>query len=181
MEEEASTEAKKSIQMEKDFLVAFDEHSDALFRHCFVRLRDREIAKDVVQETFAKTWDYLAKGKKVDHMRAFLYRVANNLIVDTVRRKRSVSLDNMIEADGFEVKDETTTDPGNVSDGRMAVKLLESLDEIYRTVVTMRFIDGLSPKEIAQALNISENVVSVRLYRGVERLKGIVDQQRFHT
>lgn len=181
MKEGAPPHTKKAQHMEKDFLVAFDEHSDALFRHCFLRLRDREIAKDVVQETFAKTWDYLSKGKKVDHMRAFLFRVANNLIVDTTRRKRSVSLDNMIEADGFEVKDETTTDPGNISDARMAVKLLESLDEIYRIVVSMRFIDGLTPKEIAQALNISENVVSVRLYRGVERLKSIVNQDHFST
>jgi len=166
-------------KVEADFLAAFDEHSDALFRHCFVRVRDREVAKDIVQETFTKTWDYLAKGKKVDHLRAFLYRVANNLIVDTSRRKRSSSLDHMMEEDGFEIKDESIRDPGNIADARLAMKLLDTLDEIYRTVITMRFIDGLTPKEIAQTLSISENVVSVRIYRGIERLKSIVDKPPF--
>lgn len=172
-EDKPLDEAKK---IEADFLAAFDEHSDALFRHCFVRVRDREVAKDIVQETFTKTWDYLAKGKKVDHLRAFLYRVANNLVVDTSRRKRSSSLDHMMDEDGFEVEDENLRDPASISDARFAMKLLDTLDEIYRTVVTMRFIDGFTPKEIAHALGVSENVVSVRLYRGIERLKSIVDK-----
>jgi RNA polymerase sigma-70 factor (ECF subfamily) len=162
--------------VEQEFLAAFDEHSDALFRHVFIRIRDREVAKDIVQETFTKTWDYLSKGKKVEHLRAFLYRVANNLIVDTSRRKRSSSLDNLMEEDGFEIEDETIRDPGDIPDARMAMKLLDTLDEIYRVVVSMRFIDGLTPKEISRALNVSENVVSVRLYRGIERLKSIVNK-----
>ncbi len=162
---------RKAEPAETAFLKAFDEHSDALFRHCFVRIRDREVAKDIVSETFTKTWDYLAKGKKIDHLRAFLYRVANNLIVDTSRRKRSSSLDTMMDEDGFEIEDESTKDPAEIGDARAAMKMLESLDEIYRTVITMRLIDGLTPKEIAQALSVSENVVSVRIYRGIERLK----------
>jgi RNA polymerase sigma-70 factor (ECF subfamily) len=177
-EKRPKNEAKKT---EEDFLAAFDEHSDALFRHCLVRVRDREVAKDIVQETFTKTWNYLAKGKKVDHLRAFLYRVANNLIVDTSRRKRSSSLDRMMEEDGYEVADESIRDPGNVPDARLAMKLLETLDDIYRVVITMRFVDGFTPKEIAQTLGVSENVVSVRIYRGIERLKGIVNEPRFHA
>jgi RNA polymerase sigma-70 factor (ECF subfamily) len=161
---------------EEDFLAAFEDHSDALFRHCLVRVRDRELAKDIVQETFTKTWDYLAKGKQVEHLRAFLYRVANNLIVDSSRRKRSSSLDHLMEEDGFEVEDENVRDPADIPDARLAMKLLDTLDEIYRVVVVMRFIDGLSPKEIARTLNVSENVVSVRLYRGIERLKSIVNK-----
>jgi RNA polymerase sigma-70 factor (ECF subfamily) len=139
-------------------------------------VRDREVAKDIVQETFTKTWDYLAKGKKVDHLRAFLYRVANNLIVDTSRRKRSTSLDTMMDEDGYEVADENVRDPSSIPDARYAMKLLDTLDEMYRTVITMRFIDGFTPKEIAAALNVSENVVSVRIYRGIERLKSIVNK-----
>jgi RNA polymerase sigma-70 factor, ECF subfamily len=164
---------KNAAATEREFLAAFDEHSDALFRHCFIRVRDREQAKDIVAETFTKTWDYIAKGKKVDHLRAFLYRVANNLIVDQARRKRSTSLDVMMDEEGFEIKDDSVRDPSTIGDARLAVRLLGTLDEIYRTVVTMRFIDGLTPKEIAGVLGVSENVVSVRLFRGLERLKQI--------
>ena len=165
-----------AAKLEKDFLAAYEEHADALFRHCVVRVRDREFAKDIVQETFTKTWDYLGKGKKVDHMRAFLFRVANNLIVDYSRRKKSSSLDTMMDEDGFEVVDESVTNPADVPDARAAMKLLDSLDEIYRTVITMRFVDSLTPKEIAIALHVTENVVSVRIHRGIARLKSFVDK-----
>ena len=157
--------------VQKEFLAAFDEHSDAIFRHCLIRIRDREVAKDIVAETYTKTWTYISEGKKVDHLRAFLYRVANNLIVDTSRRKRSSSLDAMIDDDGFEVLDESVKNPEDIPDARAAVELLKSLDPMYRQVITMRFMDSLSPKEIAQVLEVSENVVSVRLHRGIERLR----------
>src|SRR5579884_3912032 len=99
------------LKLETEFLAAYDEHADALFRHALLRARDRETATDIVQETYSRAWLYLSKGKKIEHMRAFLYRVANNLIVDQSRRKRSSSLDKLIEEDGFEVRDDMAKDP----------------------------------------------------------------------
>lgn len=163
---------KKYIQeKEREFLAYYDAHADAIFRHVYVRIRDRDIAKDIVQESFAKTWDYLAKGKEIRYLRAFIYRVANNLIVDTVRRRHTSSLDSMVEDDGFEAVDENTTHPGEIGDARKAMLLLSQLDPMYRVVVTMRFVDGLSPQEISHALGISENLISVRIHRAVERLR----------
>jgi len=159
-----------TTQLEADFLAAYEDHADALFRHALLRVRDREAAKDVVQETFSRAWRYLSEGKKIDYVRAFLYRVANNLIVDASRKKRSSSLDRMMEDDGFEVKDEMAKDPAEIPQMREAVALLKSLDEIYRTAITMRFIEEMSPREIARELGVSENVVSVRIHRGLERL-----------
>jgi RNA polymerase sigma-70 factor, ECF subfamily len=163
-------------QVEKEFLAAYELHADALFRHCLIRVRDRDLARDIVQETYTRCWNYLAEGKKVDYIRAFLYRVANNLIVDWSRKKRSSSLDAMIDDDGFEIADETTTDPADKMATREALKMLKSLDEIYRTAITMRYLDEMSPREIATALGVSENVVSVRIHRGMQRLAKLMSQ-----
>lgn len=163
--------------IEREFLDAYEAHADALFRHCLLRVRDREAAKDIVQEAFSRTWLYLSEGKKVDHIRAFLYRVANNLIVDGARKKKSASLDAMMEDDGFEVKDDSLTDPSEKQAIREALAALKSLDEIYRTAITMRFLDELSPREIAVALGVSENVVSVRIHRGVEKLSKVMRRE----
>jgi RNA polymerase sigma-70 factor (ECF subfamily) len=165
-------------KFQAEFLAAYDEHADALFRHSLIRVRDREIAKDIVQETYARAWLYLSKGNKIDYTRAFLYRVANNLIVDGSRKKKSASLDSMMEEDGFEVKDETIKDPAEIPQTREAIALLKSLDDIYRIVITMRFIDEMTPKEIAKALDVSENVVSVRIHRGIERLSKMMNRTR---
>lgn len=165
-----------SKNLEKEFLAAYDEHADALFRHCLIRVRDREIAKDIVQDTFSRTWVYLSEGKKVEYIRAFLYRIANNLIVDLSRKKKSSSLDAMIDDDGYEPVDESIREPIDKPAIKEAMSMLKSLDEIYRTAITMRYIDEMTPREIASALGVSENVVSVRIHRGIERLSKMMDR-----
>jgi len=163
---------KRALEMEKSFLAAYDANADALFRHCVARVRDRDLAKDIVQETFTRTWAYLAEGKKVEHLRAFLYRTLNNAIVDTMRKKRSVSLDVMYEEEGFEIADEPQEIALEVREEiGDALQLLSSLDETYSSVIAMRFIDELSPGEISAILGVSENVVSVRIHRGVKQLR----------
>lgn len=164
-------------RVEQEFLAAYEAHSDALFRHCLLRVRDREAARDIVQETYSRAWLYLSQGKEVEYMRAFLYRIANNLIVDGSRKKKSSSLDAMMEDDGFEPADDAAPSIENVPAAREALKLLDSLDDIYRTVITMRILDSLTPKEIAQALGVSENVVSVRIHRGIEQLRKLARRE----
>ncbi|MBV9159445.1 MAG: RNA polymerase sigma factor [Candidatus Kaiserbacteria bacterium] len=168
---------KWSQDLEENFLIAYDQHADSLFRHCLIRVRDRELAKDLVQEAFARMWLYLREGKEVEYERAFLYRIANNLIVDGARKKKSASLDAMMEEDGFEPKDETLRDPADVPATREAMQMLKGLDEIYRTAITMRYIDEMSPREIAKELGVSENVVSVRIHRGIERLGKLMNRK----
>ncbi len=167
MAQNKKRQAAWAVKLESEFLAAYDAHSDALFRHCLIRVRDREIAKDIVQETFSRTWVYLSEGKKVDYIRAFLYRVANNLIVDGARKKKSSSLDTMMDDDGFEPVDESIRDFAEVPQAREAMKMLEGLDEIYRTAITMRYVEEMSPREISAQLGVSENVVSVRIHRGI--------------
>ena len=174
-------EAQWAQNLEKKFLAAYEEYADALLRHCLIRVRDREAAKDIVQEAFSRTWLYMSEGKQIEYMRAFLYRVSNNLIVDGSRKKKTSSLDAMIEDDGFEAVDETAKDPSDVPASREAMKMLRSLDEIYRVVITMRFMEEMSPKEIASELGVSENVVSVRIHRGIERLRELADKKPTDT
>ena len=78
------------------FSDAYEEYKDAIFRHCYFHTFDREQAKDAMQETFIKTWQYLESGHKIDNLRAFLYKVATNLIINAARKKKSVSLEGLM-------------------------------------------------------------------------------------
>ncbi|HTM67972.1 MAG TPA: RNA polymerase sigma factor [Candidatus Binatia bacterium] len=153
-----------------EFLQAYDQYADAIFRHCYYRVYDREKAKELSQECFMKTWEYLSQGKKVDNLRAFLYRVANNLIIDSSRKKKESSLDAMME-EGFEPRETGPEKTTVAAEAGQMIALLDKLDEKYRDVVRMRYLDDLSPKEIALALGESENVVSVRIHRGIKQLR----------
>ena len=173
--------SKRHDDLEREFLAAYERDADPLFRHCLARVRNRELAKDLVQETFTRTWDYMAGGQTIEHTRAFLYRTLNNLVVDTMRKKRSVSLDVMHEEEGFEPADEHPSDPGPEirEEARAALRLLSSLDETYAAAISLRYVEGLTPSEIAKILNVSENVVSVRIHRGLKRLRELWDKKQY--
>ena len=74
---------------EKLFTEAYDKYADAIFRYCYYRLFDREKAKDCMQEAYCRTWKYMSAGKQVDNIRAFVYKTANNIIIDDSRKKKS--------------------------------------------------------------------------------------------
>ena len=162
--------------IKEQFLTAHNVYTDVLFRHCYFRVYDRELAKDLVQETFYRTWTYLSQGKEVKNIRAFLYRVLHNVIVDEIRRKKSLSLDQLVE-EGFSPKDESLPDLEQRLVVKYIVQKLRLLDESYRDIVQMRFIDDLSPKEISAVLGVSENVVSVRIYRGMNKLRQLTEKE----
>lgn len=161
--------------LEKQFLKAYDEFADPIFRHCYFRVFNRERAKDLMQETFTKTWEYLNGGnKRVDNLRAFLYRVANNLIIDNSRKKKEDSLESMQE-EGFDPGVDTRGQLMSFMEAGEAIKVLDKINPKYKQVIQMRYIDDLSPKEIAEALGESENNVSVRLHRGLKELREIME------
>lgn len=165
------------------FLKAFDEYADALFRHASFRLSDRERAVELVHDTFAKAWGYLREGHEVSSFRPFLYKVLNNLIIDEYRRKRESSLDALLAKEGVDegmfadLRDEPVEALINTLDAKRALTLLGELPEIYRETITLRFVDGLTPKDIAALIEESENVVSVRLHRGIKLLKEKIEAQ----
>ena len=161
--------------IKEQFLTAYDAYADALFRHCYFRVYNRELAKDLVQETFCRTWTYLSQGKEVKNNRAFLYRLLHNVIVDEIRRKKPLSLDQLVE-EGYSPKDESAPDMEQHLVVKDIVQKLRMLDESYRDIMQMRFVDDLSPKEISAVLGVSENVVSVRIHRGTNKLRQLVEK-----
>ncbi|MBI2023631.1 RNA polymerase sigma factor [Candidatus Giovannonibacteria bacterium] len=155
----------------KTFLEAYDLYADALFRHCYFRTFDRELARDLVQESFTRTWLYIAEERnRIENIRAFLYRTLHNLIVDEIRKKKSFSLDELSEK-GFSPTDNSFEKMGSKILCGDIIRLAGSLDPKYREAVLMRYLDDLSPKEIAAILGITENAVSVHINRGLNMLK----------
>lgn len=167
----------QALSHEERFLAAYDEYNDALFRHAYLRVSDRDKAIDIVHDTFTKVWTYVRSGHEIDQFRPFLYKVLNNLVIDSYRKKRESSLEALFEKDGVdegtfdELSESTVESLAATIDGRHAFTLLEKLSDEYREVLILRFVDGLGPKEIATLIEESENTVSVRLHRGLAQLR----------
>ena len=148
----------------------YDTYADAIFRHLYHGLGNRERAQELMQEVFLKTWQYVMLDKKIEHEKAFLYRLARNLFINEIRTdKRSVSLDQLAD-EGYDVPDEHAM-AGDQAEHTELVRRLHMLKESYRDVLVMRYIDDLSVKEIAKILDEQENTISMRIKRGIEELK----------
>jgi len=181
MSESKKTDDKIESQ-EGSFLKAFDEYNDALFRHAVIRVSNREKAIDIVHDTYTKVWMYIRSGHEVDSYRSFLYKVLNNLIIDEYRKRKESSLDALLEIEGVDegsfadLSENTVEALAATIDGKKAFLLLEELPDVYKEVITFRFVDGLGPKEISDLIEESENVVSVRIHRGLKMLRDKIEK-----
>ena len=127
--------------------------------------------EDIVQETFIKAYYRLPQLRKPENFAAWLYQIASMLCIDHLRskKKKSVSLDVMQEKEiQFEKPEEEFT-PSELF-GEI-LNVVGDLPEIYRVVVTLRFLEGMSCKEIAQHLGEPQGTVRNRLFRANEILR----------
>lgn len=166
------SEPKK--QLEQYFLELYQEYSDAIFRFCFFRCHgQREKALDITQETFVKTWDYLRSGKSIIQPKPFLYKVAKNLIINDGLKKKESSLD-FLQNEGFDLGHDEKETWHLIIEGKRILGRLREIDEDYQEVIILRYIQDLSVKDIAAITGESENVISVRLHRGLKKLRELM-------
>lgn len=162
------------MEQHKKYLAqAYEEHSDAIFRYCLFKISDREKALDLVQETYARVWQYLVNGNEIDNMKTFLYTTARNLIIDEYRKKKTYSLDTLMDQ-GVEPQLDIEEALYTSLDMTRIMEYVRQLPENYSSIIIMRYVNDLSVKEIASIVNESENVVSVRIHRGLSKLRTLI-------
>ncbi|HEY4505053.1 MAG TPA: RNA polymerase sigma factor [Candidatus Paceibacterota bacterium] len=155
---------------EQEFKEMFETSSDAIFRHIYMRVHERELARDLTQDSFTRLWQAMREGKEIENMRAFLYRIAHNIVIDYYRKKKDESLDALTEQ-GFDPVGETANAFMAGAEFAEFRRALLRIPDNYRDAVTMRYVDEMFPEEIAGILGISPGAVSVRINRGVEMLR----------
>lgn len=163
---------KRLIWFEK----LYDTHADAIWRHLYYRLGDRERAKELMQEVFLKTWQYVMSGKKIEHEKAFLYRIAKNLFINEIRTDKTASSLDALQEAGFEARDEQG-DTATQAEHTELMERLGMIKESYKAVLVMRYIDDLPVKEIASLLDEKETNISMRIKRGIDALKKTYEPQ----
>jgi len=150
--------------------VAHHDYEKKLKLYAFFKVHNSLTSEDLVQDTFIKTWKYLVRGGKIEVMKAFLYHVLNNLIVDEYRKHKTVSLDVLMEK-GFKPSIDNSERLLNCLDGKAALLLTQRLPDKYKKVMRMRYVQGLSLKEMSLITGQSKNSVAVQVHRGLEKLK----------
>ena len=147
---------------------AVNAYGDSLLRLCSVMLGNREDALDAVQETFLKYMTKSPAFNDSEHEKAWLLRVASNECKDMLRMRRHsslLSLDDIREL-GAESEDDA-----------QVLALLCSLDEKYRAVFQLHYVEGYKIYELAEILGITQAAVKKRLQRGREALRSMMEKE----
>ena len=87
----------------------------------------------------------------------------------------------MRDEEGFDIGTESMRDIETKDEHAQALALLECLPDKYREALVMRHVDGLSVKDIAHLTKETENVISVRIHRAIEKLKALSEQHGKHN
>ncbi len=163
-----------------DFEEVYALYFNKIFRFLYFKTKDLHLAEDIVCEVFARAWKNWEKFKP-DYTQAWFYRIANNLLIDHWRKnknRRTVSLENLIEIGHEPSFDEEFIEKISIDmEIKRVYKALEKLAENLREVLVLRVIDNLSAKEVAEILKISEGNVRTLQYRGLKRLKEILQNE----
>jgi RNA polymerase sigma-70 factor (ECF subfamily) len=152
-----------------------------IFRLAMSITQNREDAEDVLQEAFLKAFEHLEQFQGNSKFYTWIVRIAVNQALMKLRKRksdRSVSLDEQIDTgEDTVVREIAAWDPDpeeRFSQEEMHSILTEAIDElapIYRTVFTLRDVDGLSTEETAEALELSVPAVKSRLLRARLQLR----------
>jgi RNA polymerase sigma-70 factor (ECF subfamily) len=159
--------------LQNQFLSAFDAYNDAIFRFCALKVSTREVAQDITQEVFMRYWQSLRKGEALQNERAFLYTIARHLVIDWYRKKKDSSLDVLTEA-GIDFAGDNSKSITDQAEVQEVLAVIQKLEEGDREVLLLRFVEGFSPKEIAEVLEESANVVSVRIHRALKKVQELI-------
>ncbi|NTV44376.1 MAG: RNA polymerase sigma factor [Candidatus Yonathbacteria bacterium] len=169
------TEKKQQKRKEVILTKAYHDYAKGMRSYSSFKTHDSATGDDLVQDTFIKTWKYLVKGGKINLMRAFLYHILNQLIIDEYRKHKTISLDELI-GKGFEPSVDMTEHIFDIFDGNIGLLLIKELPEKYRRVLHLRYIQDLSIEEISLITKQSKNATAVQLHRGLEKLKKLYNR-----
>lgn len=143
-------------------------YASDLFRYLYWLCRDRALAEDLVQETFARAWKAWQAPPDEKAVKAWLYAIARNEHARLYEKKRP-DVDPEAELDAVAA---TPHDPNLALDLRKAFGLLP---EAFRDCLLLQVLGGLSSADIAAASGSTEEAVNMRLSRARKALRFLLD------
>lgn len=157
----------------------FYKYYDPIYNYILRRVCNISIAEDVAANTFLKALDHIQDFKwKGVSLVAWLYRIATNEI--NLNYRKTKRLVRLTDEHLYKIKGDESSD-GPLLNGEEEVeksktnrdihKVIGSLKLKYQTVITLRYFESLSIKEIAVILDLPENTVKTHIRRGLQKIK----------
>ncbi|GKX30240.1 RNA polymerase sigma factor SigV [Vallitalea longa] len=145
-------------------------HQDDFYRLAYSYVHNRDSALDIVQESIYKSLTSIDKLKNINKIKAWMFSIIINTSISFLRKnKRLIITNNIPEAVQYQNID--------IADKMDLHQAIERLDMKYKTVIILRYFQGLKINEIADITGVNVNTVKSRLYSGINRLKVILNKR----
>ncbi len=157
------TKAEATPEQLLDELVR--EHLDSVYRVAYSVVRDAALAEDVAQDAILKAWRALPTFRGDSSLRSWVLRITHNTAISTLRRRREEIRDPALLP---EQESRSSTESEAVQHLSMEAfeEALGQLDELSRSIIVLREVEGLSYEEIADLVGVPLPTVKTRLLRG---------------
>ena len=156
----------------KAFDLLYEKYSERLYGFAFMLLKNKEDARDIVQETFLRVWQKRQELTENKSFKSFLFTISYNIMIDQLRKKLTDKkyLESLEKNFRFE-----QNSIGNMADFNMLDKqiqrLIEELPTRRKEIFRLSRDKGYSHKKIAENLNISVKTVETQLSLAMKFLK----------
>ena len=163
---------------EKDYILekTMIEYGDELVRLAFSYVKDTEIAKDMVQNTFIKCYKSLDSFRFDAQIKTWLYRITINECKDYLKswNYKMVQVKSFIHETAKSILPSTEKTVIDKYNNEEIKDTIFSLPKVYREVVYLYYYDSLTIEEMAKVLDIPVNTVKTRLRRAKQRLESMI-------
>jgi RNA polymerase sigma-70 factor (ECF subfamily) len=161
---------EKAKRYDEEAITALYKHFyPRIYRYIAFRVSDKEMAKDLTAEVFVRMIDTIKSVRS--SLQAWLYRVANNLVIDYYRTKGKAASN---EANADESTLSTRDHAPRILNQELLRKALLKLSADAQTVINLKFTQGYTNQEIAEVIGKSEGAVKVIQFRALRRLKELI-------
>ncbi|MFN8449643.1 MAG: sigma-70 family RNA polymerase sigma factor [Anaerolineae bacterium] len=155
----------------------FDAHYNAIYRYIYLHIGHTETAEDLSAQVFRRLLEKLREGAGPDrYLKAWLFRVASNLIVDETRRaqhRHHLPLDEDLSADGATPED-------TAQQALLLAQLRAALDTLtppQRSAIILRYLMDMPNEEIAEIMGMTIGAVKAQQHRGLAALRARMSEE----
>jgi RNA polymerase sigma-70 factor (ECF subfamily) len=156
----------------------YEEYYDKIARYVYVHIGNKEEAEDIAGEVFLKALKSLKSYREQGiPMQGWLFRIAHNLTVDYLRKmnkRRTVPIDSVVLPDD---NDPADTAEKNIEFERVT-EAMKQLSTEQREVINLRFLGGLTSKEVGGILGKNDGAVREMQRAAIEKLRGIMGVEK---
>ena len=169
----------------KSFEALIQKHKNKIYAFILSKIRNRDLAEDIFQDTFIKVINSLQKGKYNEEGKflPWVMRIANNLVIDYFRKSKKMRT--IAPTDDFDIFDVLQDGEKNIEDNfvnnqihKDLRKLIEHLPEDQKEVLKMRYYAELSFKEISESTGVSINTALGRMRYALINLRKLIDSHQ---